>query len=88
MALLRITAHNKAMGAVLHTGMAFRHRGNPAASLGVVRMYGLPVLLSGLGSLFLTKVEENNHPSLIASTDRGSPGPLQKLLIICCGCTS
>ena len=51
----RIKAHNKAMGAVLHTGMARKHRGNPAASLGVEKLYGLPVLLSGLGSLFLTK---------------------------------
>jgi hypothetical protein len=31
----RITAHNKAHGAVLHTGMARGHHGNPAASLHV-----------------------------------------------------
>ena len=33
--LARITAHKKALGGVLHTGMARGHRGNPAASLRV-----------------------------------------------------
>ena len=47
--LQRITAHKRALGAVLAAGLARRHRGNPAASLRTEKMYGLPVLLSGLG---------------------------------------
>ena len=54
----RISAHKKALGAVLHAGVARGHRGNPAASLQVVKMYGAPVLLSGLATLVPTKAEE------------------------------
>ena len=57
--LARITEHKRALGAVLHTGMARGHRGNPAASLGIEQLYGLPVLLSGLSTLFLLKSEES-----------------------------
>ena len=60
----RITAHKAALGAVLHTGMARGHRGNPAASLGVEQLYGLPVLLSGLATLVLTKKEEEQIESI------------------------
>ena len=38
--LARITAHKKALGGVLHTGMARGHRGNPAASLRVDQLHG------------------------------------------------
>ena len=55
--LARITAHRKALGAVLRTGMARGHRGNPAASLQVEKLYGVPVLLSGHGALYLLKIE-------------------------------
>ena len=55
----RITAHNKALGAVLHTGMARGHRGNPAASLHVEKVYGAPVYLSGLPALVLSKPEQS-----------------------------
>ena len=57
--LARITAHKKALGGVLHTGMARGHRGNPAASLRVDQLHGVPVLLSGLATLFLSKKEED-----------------------------
>ena len=33
--LSRLSSHKKALGAVLHTGVARGHRGNPAASLRV-----------------------------------------------------
>ena len=51
--LARFTAHRNALRAVLHTGMARGHRGNPAASLHVDQVYGIPVLLSGFIYLFI-----------------------------------
>ena len=56
--LQRTTAHKRALGAVRTTGVARRHRGNPAASLRTEKMYGLPVLLSGLGCLYLLESEK------------------------------
>ena len=55
--LARTTAFNRALHAVTPAGLARRHRGNPAAGLKVLQLYGLPVLLSGLGSLVLSKKE-------------------------------
>ena len=63
--LEKFSAHSKALGAVLHTGMARGHRGNPAAGLHLEILYGVPVLLSGLAALILSKSEEDciNHAS-------------------------
>ena len=72
----RITAHNKALGAVLHTGMARGHRGNPAASLHVEKVYGAPVYLSGLPALVLSKPEQN----LISQHSKETMSNLQRLL--------
>ena len=73
----RFTAHKKALGAVLHAGVARGHRGNPAASLRVVQIYGTPVLLSGLASLVLSKSEENlieqHHKEIILNIQRLLP---------------
>ena len=55
--LNRILAHKKALGAVLHTGTARHHRGNPAASLRVEKLYAASVLLSGLATQILMKSE-------------------------------
>ena len=44
--LNRITAHRKALGATLFTGLAQRHRANPLAGLKIERLYGTPVLTS------------------------------------------
>ena len=81
--LARITEHKKALGAVLHTGMARGHRGNPAASLGIEQLYGLPVLLSGLAPLFLLKAEEGvieqHHKETVSNLQRllpGTPSPV------------
>ena len=52
--LKRICSHTKAINAVLPTGMALAHSGNPAASLRLERLYGCPVLLSGLAALVLS----------------------------------
>ena len=53
----RVVAHKKALGAVLHTGMGRGHHGNPAASIRADQLYGVPVLLSGLGALVLKTTE-------------------------------
>ena len=55
--LARISSHTRAMHAVLPAGSARGHFGNPAASLRVELLYGLPVLLSGLASLVLSRAE-------------------------------
>ena len=73
----RITAHKNALAAVLHTGIARGHRGNPVASLRVEQLYGVPVLLSGLAPLVLTKAEESaidsHHRDIVASLQRLLP---------------
>ena len=53
----RVSAHRRALASVLHTGVALHHRANPAASLRLERLYGCPVLLSGLPSLILNSRE-------------------------------
>ena len=55
--LNRISSHKKALAAVLHSGAARHHRANPAAGLRLEQVCGLPVLLSGLGALILSKTE-------------------------------
>ena len=55
----RISSHERAIGANLSSGLARSHRANPAASLKIESMYATPVLLSGVASLVLTKVETN-----------------------------
>ena len=57
--LRRIIAHKRALGQVLHTGIAKGHHGNPAASLKVNQIYGLPVLMSGLAALVMLKSDLN-----------------------------
>ena len=52
--LSRLSAHPRAIKSVLPIGMAYSHRGNPAASLSIEKLYGTPVLLSGLPSLVLS----------------------------------
>ena len=46
--LERFKAHGKALSGVLHTGIAKGHRGNPASSLHIDKLYAIPVLMSGL----------------------------------------
>ena len=46
------------MFAVLHAGLAKKHRANPAAALRVEAVYGIAVLLSGLACLVLSNKEE------------------------------
>ena len=53
----RISAHRKQLFSLLPAGIALHHGGNPTASLRLDNVYCLPVLLSGLASLLLTKTE-------------------------------
>ena len=55
--LARLAAHRRAVFSVLPAGLARGHRGNPAASLRVERLYGVPVLLSGLATMVLSQPE-------------------------------
>ena len=53
----RIVKHRKALASVLFTGMSRCHRASPLASLQTERIFGSPVLFSGLATLILTKPE-------------------------------
>ena len=55
----RINCSKTATNATLASGLARGHRSNPAACLAVLRIYGTPVLMSGLGSLVLNSKEVN-----------------------------
>ena len=45
------------MFSLLPVGLARGHRGNPAASIKIERLYATPVLLSGLATMVLSKSE-------------------------------
>ena len=53
----RIAKHKKALAALLFTGAAKSHRGNPATSLKIHDLYCSSVLLSGIATLVLTNTE-------------------------------
>ena len=57
--LNRIVEHKKALGATLFSGVARSHRGNPATAVNIEKIYGAPVLFSGLASLVLSRAEIN-----------------------------
>ena len=67
--LARLSAHRRALAAVLHTGIARGHRGNPSLSIRIEKMYATPVLLSGITTLVLTKNDfdmvENHYQDTI-----------------------
>ena len=75
--MTRITAHRKALASVLHTGMARGHRGNPASSLHIENLYGVPVLLSGIAPLVLSKNDiklvDQHHKETIRNLQRLHP---------------
>ena len=68
--MARITAHRKALASVLHTGIARSHRGNPASSIQIEKLYATPVLLSGITSLVLSKDELKQIDTYYAETLR------------------
>ena len=53
----RISSHRRALVLVLPVGAAKHHSANPSTTLSLERMYGSPVLLSGMASLVLNKME-------------------------------
>ena len=53
----RFTPHTKALASLLPLGLALRNRANTAAALHLYRLYATPVLMSGMGTLILTKSE-------------------------------
>ena len=74
--LTRMAAHKKALGVVMHAGIARGHRGNPAAGLYVDNVYGVPVFLSGLAPIVLSKPEL----TLISQHHKQTISNLQRLL--------
>ena len=85
--LSRQAAHTRALFAVLPAGLARGHHGNPAASTRVEKMYGCPVLLSGLASLVLSKTEIDSldhHYKLslerLQRLYKGTPSPVVHFL--------
>ena len=71
--LQRITSFKNAIRPLLSCGLARGSRSNPVASIKILSIYATPVLLSGLGSLVLTK---NEYSSL----DQQYKRTLQNLL--------
>ena len=73
----RISLHTKAIAAVLHVGAARGHRANPVAGLKLHRLFGAPVLMSGLGALVLNKLEislvNSHHHKVIQNLLRLKP---------------
>ena len=55
--LRRISAHRKALGATLSSGIAMKQRVNPMVGIRLEKIYGTPVLMSGLASLVMTDSE-------------------------------
>ena len=86
----RISARNRAIMALLPTGMALSHRGNPAASLRLEMLYGTSVLLSGLGALVLddreTAIIHHQHKTNLERLQRLFPEvsmPLVSFTSVC-----
>ena len=57
--LERLSAYKKKLFSVLPAGLALHHHAPPAACLQVEQLYALPVLLSGISALVLSKYEAN-----------------------------
>ena len=64
----RLVKHRKALACILFTGMSRRHRASPLASLRAERIFGTPVLFSGLASLVLSKAEVDIVSSHVKKT--------------------
>ena len=86
----RLLSHRKAVYGLLSAGLAKGHRANPAASLRVEAVYGVPVLLSGLASLVLSAKEENMlgqhykvHLERLLRLHQATPAPVVFMLAGC-----
>ena len=74
---------------VLPTGLAYSHRGNPAASLRIEKLYATPVLLSGLCSLVLSETEvsmvHHEHKLSLERLQRLLPGTPESVVMFLAG---
>ena len=86
----RILAHKKAKGVTIFAGTARNHRGNPAASIFIEKLYNTPVLFSGLSSLVLSSSEVNSIDQHYLETLRNLlklyPGTPQAFIYFISGC--
>ena len=75
--LNRISAHQGAIFSLLQFGAARYRRANPKISIHLERLYGCPVLLSGVPALVLTKVEigviQRHHRQTLCRMQKLSP---------------
>ena len=53
----RISAHKRAMGSIMHVGLARNHQAKPSIGLQLEKLYGSSVLFSGIASLVLNEKE-------------------------------
>ena len=74
--LKRISSHRKALGATLSSGTAQKSRANPVVGIRLEKVYGSPVLLSGISVLFLSSSEISLLDKHLKSTYQN----IQKLL--------
>ena len=88
--LARLSSHRRAVFSLLPSGLARGHRGNPAASIRVERLYGIPVLLSGLAPLVLSIQEVSilsghfkQHVERLLKLHRATPEPVVWFLAGC-----
>ena len=67
----RITAHKKVLASLLYAGLSRRHRASPLASLRAEKVFGEPVLFSGVSSLILNKSEIDTLAQHVKITIQG-----------------
>ena len=88
--LARLTAHSRALFAVLPAGLARRHLGNPAASVRIELLYAQPVLLSGLAAMVLGKSDlealDQHHKVKLEGLLRLYPGTPLPFVYLLAGC--
>ena len=86
----RIAEHKSGMNYVLSAGLARTHYGNPAASLKVHELYGVPKLFSGLASLVLSKSEirmvDSYYQQVIQNLQRLHPRTPRCFVFLMAGC--
>ena len=87
--LARLSARTRAIMAILPTGMARSHRGNPTASLRLELLYGTSVLLSGLEGLVLndseTGIIHHHHKTNLESLQRLLPATPECVVMFLAG---
>ena len=88
--LSRLSSHRRAVFSLLPSGLAKGHRGNPAGSIRVERLYGIPVLLSGLAPMVLSIQDISTlsghfkrHVERLLKLHRATPDPVVWFLAGC-----